>query len=136
MAALLKHYISFDTDPLQLLLALVDLLLDPGLQDSRFAGRRMDALLLGQYGGKHTQTDQHPCACIAALSVASVPTWYKALFETVLRIWEDDAQQLCSMAVSGAACKAQISVARMCAQAFAALIQVTKHHRDKQVSAA
>ena len=62
-------------------------------------------------------------------------TWYKALFEALLSIWEDNAHHLCSTSVSDAACNALVNVAGKCAQAFAALIQVTKHHSNKQVSA-
>ena len=38
MAALLKYYISFDEEPLRLLLKLVDLLLDSCLPNSQFPG--------------------------------------------------------------------------------------------------
>jgi hypothetical protein len=41
MAALLKYYISFDEDPLKLLLNLVDLLLESCLPHAQFAGRWM-----------------------------------------------------------------------------------------------
>lgn len=73
--------------------------------------------------------------CYAALSAASLATWFKALFEALLSIWDDKARQLCSISVDDEACQGLVNEASRCAQAFAALIQVTKYHRDKQVGA-
>lgn len=96
----------------------------------------MHFTLLRHLQGKYAMADQDLCLCATALCTASVATWYKALFEALLNIWDDTARQLCSMGVSDAACKALLDMAGKCAQAFAGLIQVTKQHRDKQVSVA
>jgi hypothetical protein len=68
----------------------------------------------------------------AALSPSSLGTWYKAVFELLLQKWENIAKELSG---SSAADDVGPSVeeAIQCAKVFAALIQVTKTHTDKQV---
>lgn len=67
---------------------------------------------------------------IAALSSASMPVWYKALFEILVQAWEAGAQQL---SADQTADKELLDRAALCAKGFALLIQVTKIHQDKQV---
>lgn len=134
MAALLRYHISFDEVPLELLLTLVDVLSEARLPKCQYTGKFWHALFAA-HALARSNTDQILCLCSAALSAASVAIWYKALFEALLSIWDDNAQRLCSVSIGDPACESLLEVAGRCAQAFAALIQVTKHHRDKQVGA-
>ncbi|BDA41598.1 probable fanconi anemia group D2 protein homolog [Coccomyxa sp. Obi] len=104
MGTLLKHHVLHHGRPLDMLLKLAESLTAPTLSDSEYA----------------------------ALTPTSLGTWYKALFETLLLKWESIAKCLSS---STAAVGMDGSVAEACqsSKIFAALMQVTKAHTDKQV---
>lgn len=151
MGTLLKHHIMHHGQPLDLLLQLAESLTAPTLSDSEYAGdflpTAQDFMQHSGYcasssanNGGHDSctvyrawiTVQKTLYSCAALTPSSLGTWYKALFETLLLKWESIAKCLNS---SSAAVGVDGSVAEacQCAKIFAALMQVTKTHTDKQV---
>jgi hypothetical protein len=60
-------------------------------------------------------------------------TWYKALFESLIKRWQGLDKELSSSNTALALTAQSLEDAGQCAKAFSALIQVTKTHSQKQV---